>query len=343
MMSSKEPEIVYKQVGDQLVSGVRYQGEPSGLGSVFESVGQQCDEYICGPSFIVTHYGTGVQDGIDVDVCFPVSQPVETGDIRSWVLEGGEALSLLHRGPYESLGESYWKLYGYLGEHGLISQLSGREVYLEYNADNPEKNVTELQVFLHKWEDLLAESVGRVLGEDVRVEVVQGIQALTPHSSLDDRVQWVSATMGRLDECTDEMQKFEVLSPCADVFPQERIDKLRAVYEQNGSVDDVLEAMAEDPDWYESPVKDGDVIYMDKIIFDRKGYEQATTEAERRKCRCHCPIARRRLDEVHPTMCYCSTGWYRRLWEGILGKSVWVELLECLTRGDDCCLFAVHI
>ena len=342
-MSSKESEIVYKRVDDQLVAGIRYQGDPSGLGLIFESVGQQCGEYICGPSFIVTHYGTGVQDGIDVDVCFPVSQPVETGNVRSWVLEGGEAMSLLHRGPYESLGEGYGKLYNYLGEHGLISQLSGREVYLEYNADNPEENVTELQVLLHKWEDLLAEGVGRVLGEGARAEVVQGIRSLTPHSSLDDRVRWVSAALGRLDERTDEMQKFEVLSPCADVFPQERIDRLQAIYERNESVDEVLEAMAEDPDWYESPVKDGNVIYMDKIIFDRKGYEQATSEAERRKCRCHCPIARRRLDEVHPTMCYCSTGWYRRLWEGILGKSVWVELLECLTRGDDRCLFAVHI
>jgi len=342
-MSSDRSEILYKRVDDQLVAGVRYRGEPSGLGSIFESVGQQCGEYICGPSFIVTHYGTGVKVGIDVDVCFPVSQPVETGDVHSWIIEGGEVLSLLHCGPYDGLGESYGKLYDYLGKHGLISQLVGREVYLEYNADNPEENVTELQAFLHKWEDLLAESAGRVLGEDARAEVVQGIDALSPHSSLDNRVRWVNAAMGRLDERTDEMQKFEVLSPCADIFPQERIDRLRAIYERNGSVDDVLGAMAEDPDWYESPVRDGDVIYMDKIIFDRKGYEQATTEAERRKCRCHCPIARQRLDGVHPTMCYCSTGWYRRLWEGILGKSVWVELLESLTRGDDRCLFAVHI
>ncbi len=342
-MPSDEPEIVYKQVDDQLAADVRYQGSPDALGSIFKSLQQKCGEHICGPSFIVRHYGTGVKDGIDMDVCFPVSQPVETGNVRSWVLEGGEILSLLHRGSPESLGESYGKLYGYLGEHGLISRLFGREVYLKSDPDHPGENVTELQVFLHKWEGLFAESVGRVLGEDARAEVVQGIEELTPHSSLDDRVRWVNAAMERLDKRTDEVQKFEVLSPCADVFPQERIEKLRAVYEQNRSIDDVLKAMAEDPDWYESPVRDGDVIYMDKIIFDRQGYEQATSEAERRKCRCHCPIARRRLDKISPTMCYCSTGWYRRLWEGILGKPVWVELLECLTRGDGRCLFAIHI
>jgi effector-binding domain-containing protein len=342
-MSSKESEIVYKRVDDQLVAGVRHQGAPDALGSIFERLGQQCGELVCGPAFIVTHYGTGVKDGIDAHVCLPVSQPVEAEDVRSWILEGGEVLSLLHRGPYDTLRESYRKLYGYLGEHGLISQLSGREVYLKSDPDHPEENVTELQVFLHKWEDLFAESVGRVLGEDAQAEVVQGIGGLSPHSSLEDRVRWVNAVMERLDERTDEMQRFEVLSPCADVFPQERIDKLRAIYEQNGSVDDVLDAMAQDPDWYEGPVKDGDVIYMDKIIFDRKGYEKATSEAERRTCRCHCPIARRRLDDVHPTMCYCSTGWYRRLWEGILGKPVWVELLKCLTRGDDACQFAIHI
>jgi effector-binding domain-containing protein len=342
-MPSDKSEIVCKQVDDQLVAGVRYKGDPSGLGSIFESVGQQCGEHICGPAFIVTYYGTGVKDGIDVDACFPVSQPVETGDVRSWILEGGEALTLLHRGPYEGLGESYGKLYGYLREHGLISRLFGREVYLEPDPDHPEENVTELQAFLHKWEDLFAESVGRVLGEDARAKVVQGIESLTPHSSLDDRVRWVNAAMGRLDERTDEVQKFEALSPCADVFPQERIEKLRAIYEQSRSVDDVLDAMSQDPDWYESPVRDGDVIYMDKIPFDRQGYEQATSVAERKKCRCHCPIARQRLDEISPTMCYCSTGWYRQLWEGILGKPVRVKLLRCMTRGADSCQFAIHI
>lgn len=341
-MPSDRPEIVYKRVDDQLVAGVRYQGDLEEVASIFERLKQQCGEHVCGAAFIVYHYGTGV-DGADVDICYRVSQAVEIEDIRSWVLGGGEVLSLLHRGAYESLGESYRKLYGYLDEHGLISQLAGREIYLKSDADNPEENLTELQAFLHKWEDLFAESVGRVLGEDARAEIVQGIEELTPHSSLDDRGRWVNAAMERLEGRTDDVQKFEVLSPCADVFPQERIEKLRAVYEQNRDVDDVLKAMEEDPDWYESPVRDGDIIYMDKIIFDRKGYEQATSEAERRKCRCHCPIARQRLDEVHPTMCYCSTGWYRRLWEGVLGKPVWVELLTCLTRGDDSCQFAIHI
>jgi effector-binding domain-containing protein len=342
-MSFKESEIVYKRVDDQLVASVRHQGIPDALGSIFERLGQQCGDLVCGPAFIVAHYGTGVEDGIDADVCLPVSQSVEAEDVRSWVLKGGEALTLLHRGPYDNLGESYGKLYGYLGEHGLISQLSGREVYLKSDPDRPEENVAELQVFLHKWEDLLAESVGRVLGEDARAEIVQGIDGLTPHSSLGDRVQWVNAALERLDACTDEMQKFEVLSPCADIFPQERIEKLRAVYERNQNVDEVLEAMAADPDWYESPVRDGDVIYMDKIPFDRQGYERATSVAERKKCRCHCPIARQRLEEVSPTLCYCSTGWYRRLWEGILGKPVRVKLLRCMTQGADSCQFAIHI
>jgi effector-binding domain-containing protein len=342
-MPSGKSEIVYKRIDDQLVAGIRYQGNPDALGSIFENLRQQCGEHICGPAFIVSHYGTGVKDGIDVDACFPVSQPAETGDVRSWVLEGGEALTLLHRGPYESLSEGYGKLYGYLRERGLISRLFGREVYLESDPDRPEENVTELQAFLHKWEDLFAESVGHVLSEGMGAEIAQGIEALTPHSSLGERVRWVNAAMGRLDERTDEAQKFEVLSPCADVFPQERIEKLRAIYEQNRSVDDVLEAMVQDADWYESPVKDGDVIYMDKIPFDRQGYEQATSVAERKRCRCHCPIARQRLDEISPTICYCSTGWYRQLWEGVLGKPVRVKLLRCMTQGADSCQFAIHI
>lgn len=342
-MPPEKPEVVYKYVDDQLVAGVRYEGDFEAADSIFTTLRQQCGGHICGPALIVRHYGTGVKDGVDLSLCFPVSQSIEAGDTHSWVLEGGEALSLLQHGSRDGIGESYGKLYGYLGEHGLISQLVAREVYLSSDPDNPEENVIELQAFLHKWEDLLAESVERVLGEEAGSEIVRGIEGLTPQTDLDDRVRWVNAALERLEGYADDMQKFEVLSPCADIFPQERIDKLRAVYEQNRSVDDVLKAMEDDPDWYESPVRDGDIIYMDKIIFDRKGYEEATTEAEKRKCRCHCPIARQRLDTISPTLCYCSTGWYRRLWEGILGKPVWVETLECLPRGNDRCLFAIHI
>ena len=43
------------------------------------------------------------------------------------------------------------------------------------------------------------------------------------------------------------------------------------------------------------------------------------------------------------THCFCGSGWYDQLWEGILGRPVDVEVLQSILKGDDCCTFAIHL
>ncbi|HUW95316.1 MAG TPA: DUF6144 family protein [Anaerolineae bacterium] len=101
--------------------------------------------------------------------------------------------------------------------------------------------------------------------------------------------------------------------------------------------------MAEDPDWYEKPVRDGDIIYVTKVPRNRQGYEEATEKAEKRMHYCHCALVRNNPGDMHPDFCYCASGWYRQIWEGILGKPVRVEILKSLTMGDETCQFAIHL
>jgi hypothetical protein len=105
-------------------------------------------------------------------------------------------------------------------------------------------------------------------------------------------------------------------------------------------VDAVIEFMERDPGWGEKPLREGRVIYSTKKLRD----PQAQTEAEKRRAYCFCPIVRDRLDQgMSTTFCYCGSGWFRRQWEGALGRPVRIEIAQSIVKGDDVCQFAIHL
>jgi len=304
------------------------------------------ESFICGNAMAIFH-GGAVKEGYLVEVAFPVTQPVETGECHTRMLEAATALTICHHGAHDSIRESVLRIYNYLDTHAWTTSLFRREIYQILDPIAPEHNVTEVQVILHEWERLFAEGAENILGAEARQHLMQGAERITPGSSFDDYLTWIQDAIARLDALTDDdEQKCQVVSHCAHVFPQERIDQLRAIY-QSGSFDDILTEMYTDHFWYEKPVRRENVLYMRKNPYDPEGYEHATTPAERRRAYCHCPFVHPFLDEMpaklSPTFCYCGAGWYRRLWEGILGQPVKIEHVETLLRGNDQCTLTITL
>ena len=342
-MSFEESGITHKRLDDMLIAALRFQmREREELFAKLEELRNECQEYIAGPAFAVFYRDTGLE-GIDTEACLPVTNPVEIGDIRSRMLEGGEVFTMLHRGSHENVEESYREIGGLLVEHGLNPENLSREIFLELFPDSPQRNVTEIQVSFVNWEQRLADNLERVLGADDRAEVLRDLDQISLGSSCEERKTWVNYAMERLAALAGEADSFDVLSRCAHIFSPRRIESLRAIYERNLDIDEVLKAMEADPDWYEKPARDGDIIYVTKVPRNRQGYEEATDEAEKRMHYCHCALVRTKPSDVHPAFCYCGAGWYRQIWEGILGKPVQVEILKSLTNGDDTCQFAIHL
>jgi effector-binding domain-containing protein len=305
-----------------------------------------CADAASGDPLVIFH-GGAVKDGFLVEAALPVSRAVDTDEIRTRVLEAAPALSMLHYGAHTSMRETVLKIYEYLDQHAWTTSLFRREIYLALDAAEPQKNLSEVQVVLHEWDRLLAEGAERVLGGEARRKLMQGIESITPASSFEDYTAWIQGVMERLDALTDnEEKKCQVVSACAHVFPQERIEHLRAIY-RGGEFDDILREMYRDDFWYEKPARRGHVIYMRKNPFNPEGYARAATPAERRKAYCHCSFVHPYLEEIparlSPTFCYCGAGWYRRLWEGILGQPVKIEHVETLLRGNDQCTLTITL
>jgi effector-binding domain-containing protein len=342
-MSFEESGITHKRLDDMLIASVRFQMlEREELFAKLDELRSECQDCVAGPAFAVFYWDTGLE-GIDTEACLPVTSPVESGEIKSRMLDGGEVFTMLHRGSHDDVEQTYRQIWSRLVEHGVNPENLTREIFLELFPDSPQKNVTELQAFFVNWEQRLADNVERVLGADARAEVLGDLDQISLDSSRAERRTWVNGAMERLATLTGEAERFDVLSRCAHIFSPSRIERVKAIYERNLDVDEVLMAMAEDPDWYEKPTRDGDIIYVTKVPRNREGYEQATNDAERRTHYCHCALVRNSPGDVHPAFCYCASGWYRQIWEGILDKPVRVEMLKSLTKGDETCQFAIHL
>lgn len=307
-------------------------------------------EAIDGLPFGIVHFITTVREGIDLEIGFPLRQPLSPA-FETRTLPPYEALTLVHKGPIEQLGESFQKLFAFANRHAVISDEVAREVYHLPIRESGEGHI-ELQFIIHNWSALLEKNLMRVLGPEAQAAVMQGAAQIGLCASIKQRFTWVQGVIERLDEMADRDQRYEILSRCAHKFPQEHIDRLRAAFlAARAQTDDPLEAvdaalafMDADPVWRKPPVRKGRVIYATKNPRDAKGYAEANTEAERRRAYCFCPLIRDHLDAgLSPSFCNCSAGWERQQWEGALGVQLRVEVVESLLRGDERCRFAIHL
>jgi len=342
-----ENPVVYKQLEPLQIAAIKKRIESrEEIPALLEQVRQACGEAIAGEAIAIFH-GGAVKEGFIVEAGYPVRSTVEEGEVHTRTLEAARAATMLHYGVHQSMRETVQKIYETLEKRAWTTSLWRREIYRSLDADEPEKNVTEVQAILHEWERLFGEAAEESLGKEASRELMQGAEKIGPEMSFEDYTAWIRGAIERLDELTDEGQvKCLVVSRCAHVFPQERIEQLRAIYER-GEIDDVLYEMYQDDYWYERPRRKGNVIYMRKNPYEPEGYEKATTPAERRKAYCHCPFVHPYLDEIpaklSQTFCYCGAGWYRRLWEGILGAPVRIEHVETLLRGNDQCTLTITL
>ena len=68
------------------------------------------------------------------------------------MLTGGRAVTLIHRGPYETIGSSYRKLIDYVNENGVRIQCPTREMYIKGPGfiipRSPKRFITEIQFMI---------------------------------------------------------------------------------------------------------------------------------------------------------------------------------------------------
>jgi effector-binding domain-containing protein len=109
---------------------------------------------ISGNAFNLYYDSEFKEEDADIETCLPVRKGKDVDGISIRELPGGHCVSLIHKGPYETLGRSYEKIMAYIKEKGYQPKLPSREVYLKGPGmifrGNPENYLTEIQILIEE-------------------------------------------------------------------------------------------------------------------------------------------------------------------------------------------------
>lgn len=226
---------------------------------------------VAGPPMVVQRWG-GAEGALDVDVGYPVRAATDAGGVSLRDLPAADLFCAEHRGDFDNVRETYLQVYAEMRAKGVVPAPISREVLHHIDRDAPSLSVVEVQWHVHDWTGLLSRGVEEVLGPEARDAVMEGVDGLGPGSSKEERFEWVMAALRRLDDIADAEQRYWAVSRCADCYPPWRLERLREVYERTGSVDEVIEAMKGDVEWYSTPRREGSLIYHTKVPYDREAW-----------------------------------------------------------------------
>jgi effector-binding domain-containing protein len=154
MDNNREFEIEEKHLDTILIAGHRmrgkYQEVGEGLGLICKKMGRHAN----GKPMTLYYDGEYKEDDADFEPCVPVRKGKDADGISIRELKGGKCVSLIHKGPYEALRDSYKKVFGYINEKGYKTTTPTREVYKKGPGlifkGNPKNYLTEIQMMIEE-------------------------------------------------------------------------------------------------------------------------------------------------------------------------------------------------
>jgi len=354
-VTNDQMKVHWKTVDDTLVASIRFQGGYTEIGDRFAEL-----EGVVGPrpdgDRIAIYHGGGT-----LEVCLPVDEPVNEGSVSSRVLGGADMMCTTFRGRYgseeagEELGAQFGAMWRYTIYHHVgVSEDPWRESHLGDDPDDPGAYTAELQVpmLLPMWLARFHGSLDEFAGEDVRRDVLAGSENLKSGSDTDEKVAWVKGAMERLDAAVPNPDTLrEIVCRCAHIYPAAQIEKLKNKYEESKNPDPFMAWLDDDPGYegapyYRDPGRGDGVIFIDKVPQEREKHRNATDPVVKRASACHCPVIKAAIlrgEDISSTFCNCGAGWFRPLWESILGHPVKVTCEESVLQGHDRCKFAIYL
>ena len=223
--------------------------------------------------------------------------------------------------------------------------------------------------FERYWLSKLAASLEEHAGQAVCQQVMAGSDALSDQSDRQDIIAWSQQAIDRLEALVDEQTCQQVMLDCACQYGKADLQQAKEYYRTTADLDGahrMLQAQFESflrqglkvdesiiaevvaRGWGLAGIRQGSTIVATKI--PKSGYlvqyMESSGPEQQRQYYCHCPRVRDALKtkvEISPTYCYCGGGFYKGIWEEILGEPVQVELLSSVLAGDDTCSFAIRL
>ncbi len=141
-----------RELDTMLIAGHRMKGRYDEMGKGLGLVCKKMGRHINGKPMALYYDGEYKEEDADFEPCIPVRKGKDVDGIAIRELKGGRCVSLMHRGPYETLRDSYKKIFAYINEKGYASTTPTREIYHKGPGmifkGNPKNYLTEIQVLI---------------------------------------------------------------------------------------------------------------------------------------------------------------------------------------------------
>jgi len=302
--------------------------------------------------------------GFDVQVVLPVGEDATLEGLDTWTLSGDVMLSTVHVGPHRSGGErpgiadAVRRIWTEIcvPNRILVGDNPRRSVYregAETHGEASDAYVTEIQISYHfpVWVEALRSGVAACAGEETAAHVVAGGEELFEVFDADRIRAWVREAIRRLDKAVpDERARACLMTGCAHRHPIPPLEALKRAYEEAGSLESFLARIESDkalypPRIWREPGRPS-VLYLERTIPYPEAREATDDPVEKRFHTCFCSMVKDAIlkgEEISPTFCNCSAGWFVQVWEFILGRTLRVDVVEDVLHGAERCIFAIHL
>jgi len=139
-------------IDKMLIASLTYVGRYGDVGDYIGQLFKAAGMNVKGKPFSIYHDEDYKEEGATVEVCVPLKKEVVYKEIKTKVLEGGKAISLLHIGSYETISDSYKVLTDYIKDNNIEAKSLIREHYIKGPGmllkGNPNKYQTEIKVLI---------------------------------------------------------------------------------------------------------------------------------------------------------------------------------------------------
>ncbi|GLP97669.1 GyrI-like domain-containing protein [Paraferrimonas sedimenticola] len=152
-MTPSQQTIEERQLPSIEVVSQRWSGSYQDTGKAMKHLYRSAARYAAGKAFNLYYDSEYKSDNADIESCLPVKQAL-SGKVESRTLAGGLFVCLVHQGSYQTLSQSYAKVFSYIEAQGYRPELPYREVFFKGPGmifkGNPNKYLTEIQIPIAK-------------------------------------------------------------------------------------------------------------------------------------------------------------------------------------------------
>lgn len=151
-LPSNNKAIITKTIKESFVASIRFRGTYQQVPHCFDYLYSCCFTHLSGPHFSMYYDRDFKEVDADIECCVPIRSPIKNAAVKCKQVGGGKALTIIHNGPYEFLGESYKVLIDYTNQNGIDFLSPVREIYIKGRSmiipRKQENFVTELQMYI---------------------------------------------------------------------------------------------------------------------------------------------------------------------------------------------------